>query len=97
MGALSATGRDVFRKPFEPLLNGFSHVPFGDIEALEAAITEKTAAVILEPIQGEGGINVPSAGYLRKVRQLTKKYGILLILMKCKPAWPHRPHVCLRA
>lgn len=80
MGALSATGRDVFRKPFEPLLNGFSHVPFGDIEALEAAITEKTAAVILEPIQGEGGINVPSAGYLRKVRQLTKRYGILLIL-----------------
>ncbi|HEY9681132.1 MAG TPA: aminotransferase class III-fold pyridoxal phosphate-dependent enzyme [Oculatellaceae cyanobacterium] len=80
MGALSATGRDVFRKPFEPLLNGFVHVPFGDVKALEAAITENTAAVILEPIQGEGGINVPAEGYLRKVRQLTKKRGVLLIL-----------------
>jgi putrescine aminotransferase len=80
MGALSATGRDVFRKPFEPLLNGFCHVPFGDIEAMEAAITPQTAAVILEPIQGEGGINVPAPGYLRKVRQLTKKHGVLLIL-----------------
>ncbi len=80
MGALSATGRDVFRKPFAPLLNGFSHVEFGNIEAMEAAITDQTAAVILEPIQGEGGINVPFEGYLRKVRQLTEKYGILLIL-----------------
>ena len=80
MGALSATGRDVFRKPFEPLLNGFVHVPFGDIKALEAAITDETAAVILEPIQGEGGINLPGEGYLRKVRQLTKKHGVLLIL-----------------
>lgn len=80
MGALSATGRDVFRKPFEPLLNGFKHVPFGDIKALEEAITKDTAAVILEPIQGEGGINVPPVGYLRKVRNLTKKKGVLLIL-----------------
>lgn len=80
MGALSATGREVFRKPFEPLLNGFTHVPFGDIDAMEKAITKNTAAVILEPIQGEGGIFVPPAGYLRKVRQLTKKKGVLLIL-----------------
>jgi putrescine aminotransferase len=80
MGALSATGRDVFRKPFEPLLNGFKHVPFGDVKAIEEAIDKNTAAVILEPIQGEGGINVPPAGYLRKVRELTKKKGVLLIL-----------------
>ncbi len=80
MGALSATGRDVFRKPFEPLLTGFVHVPFGDAAAIEAAITKDTAAVILEPIQGEGGIYVPPAGYLRKVRQITKKKGVLLIL-----------------
>lgn len=80
MGALSATGRDCFRKPFEPLLNGFVHVPFGDIDALEKAIGKNTAAVIIEPIQGEGGINVPPIGYLRKVRQLTKKKGVLLIL-----------------
>lgn len=80
LGALSATGRDCFRKPFEPLLNGFSHVPFGDIDALAAAINENTAAVILEPIQGEGGINVPPSGYLKKVRKLTKERGVLLIL-----------------
>lgn len=80
MGALSATGRDVFRKPFEPLLNGFKHVQYGDVEALEEAIDETTAAVILEPIQGEGGINVPPAGYLKRVRELTKERGVLLIL-----------------
>jgi putrescine aminotransferase len=80
MGALSATGREVFRKPFEPLLTGFQHVQFGDIEALEEAISKDTAAVILEPIQGEGGIRVPKLGYLRKVRELTRKKGILLIL-----------------
>ena len=80
MGALSATGRDVFRKPFEPLLNGFKHVTFGDIDALAAAITDETAAVILEPIQGEGGINVPAKGYLKAVRKLTAERGILLIL-----------------
>ncbi len=80
MGALSATGRDVFRKPFEPLLNGFVHVPFGDAEAIEKAIGKHTAAVILEPIQGEGGIHVPPPGYLRKVREITRKKGVLLIL-----------------
>ncbi len=80
MGALSATGREVFRKPFEPLLPGFVHVPFGDSSAIEAAINDDTAAVILEPIQGEGGINVPPLGYLRKVRQITSKKHVLLIL-----------------
>ncbi len=80
LGALSATGRDVFRKPFEPLLNGFTHVPFGDIEAIASAITKDTACVILEPIQGEGGINLPPAGYLKQVRKLTKQHNILLIL-----------------
>lgn len=80
MGALSATGRDVFRKPFEPLLNGFTHVPFGDAQAIADAIGKDTAAVILEPIQGEGGINVPPPGYLREVRRITRKKGVLLIL-----------------
>lgn len=80
MGALSATGRDCFRKPFEPLLNGFVHVPFGDADAIEKAINENTAAVILEPIQGEGGIFVPPAGFLKKVRRITKEKGVLLIL-----------------
>jgi acetylornithine/succinyldiaminopimelate/putrescine aminotransferase len=59
---------------------GFIHVPFNDIPSLEAAITRKTCAVMLEPIQGEGGINVPSDGYLGEVRELCDKYGLLLIL-----------------
>jgi putrescine aminotransferase len=80
MGALSATGRDVFRKPFEPLLNGFVHVPFGNVRAIKKAITKNTAAVILEPIQGEGGIIIPPKGYLKKVREITEKAGVLLIL-----------------
>jgi putrescine aminotransferase len=79
LGALSATGRDLFREPFEPLLAGFSHVPFGDIEALEAMIDEDTAAVILEPIQGEGGIILPPPGYLTQVRRLCDETGTVMI------------------
>lgn len=78
-GALSATGRDLFRDPFMPLLNGFKHVPFNDIEALRSTIDEQTAAVILEPIQGEGGIIVPTKEYLPAVRNLCDEYGALLI------------------
>lgn len=78
--SLSAIGRDAYRKPFEPLMPGFTQVPFNDIEALEAAITDQTAAVILEPVQGEGGINVPSDDYLPAVRELCTRKGVLLIL-----------------
>lgn len=79
MGSLTATGRDLYRDPFKPLLDGFTHVPYGDIAAMEAAVTEETAAVILEPIQGEGGIIVPPAGYLRQVKELCEAKGTLFI------------------
>ncbi len=79
MGSLTATGRDLYREPFKPLLDGFTHVPYGDIKAIEAVIDEDTAAVILEPVQGEGGIIVPPAGYFKAVRELCDKYGTLLI------------------
>ncbi|MBP2650803.1 MAG: Acetylornithine/succinyldiaminopimelate aminotransferase [Firmicutes bacterium] len=78
-GALSATGRDLFREPFQPLLSGFTHVPFGDSQAVEAAVDEETAAVILEPIQGEGGIIVPPEDYLGAARAVCDRYGALLI------------------
>lgn len=78
-GALSATGRDLFRKPFEPLMPNFEHVPYGDIKAIEAIIDEDTAAVILEPVQGEGGIIVPPAGYMKQVEELCHKHGALFI------------------
>ena len=80
MGALSVTGREVYRKPFEPMLPGGNFVPFNNTEALEEAITGRTAAVILEPIQGEGGIQVPSDDYFPRVRDICDKRGVLLIV-----------------
>ncbi|MCC6444774.1 MAG: aminotransferase class III-fold pyridoxal phosphate-dependent enzyme [Armatimonadetes bacterium] len=79
MGSLSASGRELFKTPFTPLVPGFSHVPFGDIQALESASDGETAAVIVEPVQGEGGIRIPPAGYLKAVRQLCDERGILMI------------------
>jgi putrescine aminotransferase len=79
-GGLSASGRDVYRKPFAPLLPGFRHVPFGDADALAAAVNEETGAVILEPIQGEGGVIIPPDGYLEAAREICSKAGALLIL-----------------
>ncbi len=78
--ALSAIGRAAYKEPFEPLMQGFRQVPFGDARAIEAAITPRTAAVILEPIQGEGGINIPPGDYLPRVRSLCDERGVLLIL-----------------
>ncbi len=79
LGALSATGREYYRRPFEPLVPGFTHVPFGDAAAADAAIGPETAAVILEPVQGEAGVIVPPPGYLREVRAICDRRGVLLI------------------
>jgi predicted acetylornithine/succinylornithine family transaminase len=78
--ALSATGQEKFKKGFEPLVPGFKHVPFNDIDALEKALTKNTCAVMLEPIQGEGGIKMPSDDYLKQVRAICDKNKLLLIL-----------------
>ncbi|MBW1984145.1 MAG: aspartate aminotransferase family protein [Deltaproteobacteria bacterium] len=77
--ALPATGRDVYKAPFEPLPPGYKHVPFNDINAVKEAITEDTAAVFLEPIQGEGGIIPADDDYLKELRKICDKTGILLI------------------
>jgi len=79
MGSLSVTGRDLFREPFLPLLET-SFVPYGDAEAIDKALNEPAAAVILEPIQGEGGVIVPPDDYLPTVRRLCTERGVLLIL-----------------
>jgi len=79
-GALSASGREKYKKPFEPLLPGFEQVPYGDPDALEARFRKKdVGAFICECVQGEGGVNVPPEGYLKNVRRLCDKYGVLWI------------------
>jgi len=80
MGALTLTGQPGKREPFTPLLPDVEHVPFGDPDALEAAVDEHTAAVIIEPVLGEGGVHPAPAGYLQKARKLTSDHGALLIL-----------------
>lgn len=79
MGALSASGRELYKTPFEPLMPEFRQVPFGDIQALEAALSPATAAVMLEPIQGEGGVIVPADDYLPAVREACTRHGALMI------------------
>jgi len=76
---VTATGQEKYQEAFKPLPPGFRYVPFADIEALRAAVDDTVCAVMLEPIQGEGGINVPPADYLPAVRELCDERGILLI------------------
>jgi putrescine aminotransferase len=78
--ALSAIGRDAYQAPFHPLMPEFVRVDFGDLGALEAAIDDRTAGVLMEPVQGEGGINVAPEGYLPGVRALCDRAGAMLIL-----------------
>ncbi|CPM32458.1 ornithine aminotransferase [Staphylococcus aureus] len=79
LGSLSLSNHDAYKAGFHPLLQGTTTVDFGDIEQLTQAISPNTAAIILEPIQGEGGVNIPPKGYIQAVRQLCDKHQILLI------------------
>ena len=79
-GGLSATAQPKLHKGFEPLLPGFRTVPFGDVAALEAALTDNTCAFLIEPIQGESGVRVPLPGYLPAAEQLCRESGILMVV-----------------
>lgn len=80
MGSLSATGREQYREPFYPLVPGFVHVPFGDVDAVAREMDDDTAGVIVEPIQGEGGIFLPADDYLPRLRELCTAHNALLIV-----------------
>ncbi len=80
LGALSATWEPKYREPFLPLLPGFQHVPFDNLDKLRAAVTEDTAAVLLEVVQGEGGVRPCSAGYLSGAQEICRQKGALLIV-----------------
>jgi acetylornithine aminotransferase len=79
MATLSATGQEKIRHGFNPILEGFDFVPFNDSDALEAAVDDRTCAVLLEPIQGEGGVRCPDGDYLKDVRRICDEAGALLI------------------
>ena len=78
-GALSATGQPKYHQGLEPLLAGFSYAPFGDLDAAAKLIDDETCAILVEPIQGEGGINLPPAGYLEGLRELADQHKLMLI------------------
>ncbi|MCL5283542.1 MAG: aminotransferase class III-fold pyridoxal phosphate-dependent enzyme [Armatimonadetes bacterium] len=80
MGGLSATGRDQYKTAFEPLVPGFTHISFNDVKEAAAAMDDRTAGIIVEPIQGEGGIRVPSPDYLPALREICDNCGALLIV-----------------
>jgi len=80
LATLAATGQTKYRKGFEPVVDGFSHVPFGEIGSLAQAVTSRTAAIMVEPIQGEGGVRMAPAEYFAQVRALCDRSGCLLVL-----------------
>lgn len=79
IGGISATGQDKVRLGFGPVVPGFKYVPLNDVEALRGAVTPNTCAIMLEPVQGEGGVNIPAPGYLQAVRELCDEKDLLLI------------------
>ena len=80
LATVTATGQEKYRHGFEPLMPGFKHVPYNDLRAVERALDNRTAAILVEPIQGEGGVSVPDDGYLPGLRKLCDEAGALLIL-----------------
>jgi len=80
LATLAATGQERLQKGFAPLPSGFEYVPFDDLSSLERAVTEDVCAIMLEAIQGEGGVNIPGAGYLEGVKRICDEKGVLLIL-----------------
>ncbi len=80
LGSMAATGQEKIQQGFDPLLPGFRHLPFNDIDALRESIRPETAALLLEPVQGEGGVHVATAGFLRAAAEICREHDLLLML-----------------
>ena len=93
LGAMSATPQDKIQKGFGPLVPGFKYVPFNDIAAMKKAITAKTCAVMVEPIQGESGVNIPAKTYLKELRKLCTQKKVLLILDEIQTGFGRTGHL----
>ena len=79
LGMLSATDKDAYREGFGPRVQGFSHVAFGNLNEMRAAISDDAAAILVEPVQGEGGVNAAPEGYLQALREIADEFGLLLV------------------
>jgi acetylornithine aminotransferase/acetylornithine/N-succinyldiaminopimelate aminotransferase len=86
MATITATAQPKYHKGFEPMLPGFKYVPYDDLSETEAAITEKTCGILVEPIQSEGGVNIPSSGYLQGLRTLCDEHNLVLIFDEVQTA-----------
>lgn len=93
-GGISATGQQKVKDGFEPLLPGFTHIPCNDIAALEAAVTDETAAILLEPLQGEGGVNPVSAEFLRAAARICRERNLLLLFDEIQCGLGRAGHWC---
>ena len=80
LAAVAATGNPHYQEPFKPLIPGFVHVEYNNVEAIMEATSDRTVAVLLEPVQGEGGVNIPTPDYFKRVREWCDQHGLLLIL-----------------
>ena len=94
LGGIAATGQDKVKTGFDPLLPGFQHVPFNDCDALHKAVSEKTAAILFEPVQGEGGINVASPDFFRTAAELREQHGLLVMLDEVQCGLGRTGHWC---
>jgi acetylornithine aminotransferase len=92
LGTIAATGQEKVRKGFEPILPGFTYVPYGDLGAMEQAMTEHTCAVLVEPIQGEGGIVIPPDGYLEGLRRMCDQRDVVLMFDEVQTGIGHTGH-----
>jgi acetylornithine aminotransferase len=92
LGTVAATGQEKVRKGFEPILPGFTYVPYGDLGAMEQAMTEHTCAVLVEPIQGEGGIVIPPDGYLEGLRRMCDQRDVVLMFDEVQTGIGHTGH-----